>query len=155
MFNTYDIKHESRVVAITKEIEKAISPDKVTEMYDAIREQVEKDILRKIIVKDNQMNGVIVEYSKDFSTNQKKIMYRFTLNGKETIEKETLDDEVNPTSQTLVENMLRIYKDKIAYEILPESIKVIPSIINQILSDLQYRTEKDLLAFLEDKPSAE
>jgi len=51
--------------------------------------------------------------------------------------------------------MLRIYKAKIAYEILPESIKVIPSIINQILSDLQYRTEKELLAFLEDKPFAE
>ena len=130
MFNSYNIKHESKVVAITKEIEKTISPDKVTEMYDAVREQAENNILRTIIVKDNQMNGIIVEYSTDISTNQKKVMYRFTLNGKETIAKETLDREINPTSQKLVENMFRIYKDKIAYQILSESIKVLPRIIN-------------------------
>jgi len=130
MFNSYNIKHESKVVAITKEIEKTISPDRVTEMYDAVREQAENDILRTIIVKDNQMNGIIVEYSTDISTNQKKVMYRFTLNGKETIAKETLDREINPTSQKLVENMFRIYKDKIAYQILSESIKVLPRIIN-------------------------
>ena len=34
MFDSHYYKNESKVVAVTKEIEKAISPDKVTEMYD-------------------------------------------------------------------------------------------------------------------------
>ena len=46
MFDAHYYKSESKVVAVTKEIEKTITPDKVTDMYDKVRAEVETAILR-------------------------------------------------------------------------------------------------------------
>jgi len=124
MFNTYN-KTDSKVVTVTKEIEKTISPDKVVEMYDAVRKEVEKSILRTITVSDNQMSGLVVEYEKDHGTNQKILLYRFVLNGKETIEKEIIGNDRYFTDQELVQKLLNLFANKITYRVLEESMKVL------------------------------
>jgi hypothetical protein len=50
MFDSNVYKSETKVVAVTKEIEKTISPDKVTEMYDAVREQAERRPIRRMAI---------------------------------------------------------------------------------------------------------
>lgn len=86
MFNKTIYKTESKVVAVTKEIEKTISPDKVTEMYDVIKEEIENNIVRKVIINNTQYEGSIVIYKNqdDFTD---KVITRFILNGKEYIDK--------------------------------------------------------------------
>lgn len=86
MLNTTIYRNESKVVAVTKEIERTISPDKVTEMYDAVREEVEKNVVQVIRIEDNIMKGVVVEFFDDFRNHEKKARARFTLNGEEFME---------------------------------------------------------------------
>ena len=63
MLDSHYYRHESKVVAVTKETEKTISPDKVTEMYDAVREQALKDIVASLRVEENILNGIVVQFA--------------------------------------------------------------------------------------------
>jgi len=83
MFDSNVYKTETKVVAVTKEIEKTISPDKVTEMYDAVRAQAEKDVIASLRVEDNILNGVAVQIADQFDTATSHLYTRFTLNGDE------------------------------------------------------------------------
>lgn len=116
--------YESKVVAITKEIEKTISPDKVTEMYDAVREQVEKDIIRTIIVKDNNLNGVIMEVRDQLATLQKKILFKFTLNNKEYI-KTDFEAEKHWSDYELAEKLYEYFKQTIADKLVKDNIYLV------------------------------
>lgn len=92
MFDRTTINHESKVVAITKEIEKTISPDKVTEMYDAVREEVENTIVRSYIVDSNMLKAVLLEVEPRYDRRTREGLLRFVLNGKEYIERFTLPE---------------------------------------------------------------
>jgi hypothetical protein len=83
MFDRHYYKSESKVVAVTKEIEKTISPDKVTEMYDKVRAQAEHDVVASLRVDSNLLNGVVVQVADEYSTATSRVYTRFTLNGKE------------------------------------------------------------------------
>lgn len=105
MFNTTIHKHKSEVVAVTKEIEKTISPDKVTEMYDKIHEEVEKTILRKLVIESNFLNGVTMETQDRYDDRTRHIHLRFTLNGKEFLERRTLQRDELLTDHQLYEKV--------------------------------------------------
>ncbi|MFK5282012.1 hypothetical protein ACI3PL_20890, partial [Lacticaseibacillus paracasei] len=61
MLNKTIINTETKVCPVTQVVEKSISPDKVTEMYDKVREEVLNSILRTVVIKDNRMEGVLIE----------------------------------------------------------------------------------------------
>lgn len=83
MFDHIEHRTESKVVAVTKEIEKTISPDKVTDMYTKVREQVEKDIIVAYRIENNELKGVVLVLNNQYDTMQKKLLGRYTLNGRE------------------------------------------------------------------------
>lgn len=81
MFDKHVYQHESKVVAVTKEIEKTISPDKVVEMYNDIREELSRNILKKLVLRGNEFNGSCVAFSEP---DRLSVLIRghFDLNGK-------------------------------------------------------------------------
>jgi hypothetical protein len=125
MLNTYKTNIETTVCPITQVVEKTITPDKVTEMYDSVREQVEKDILRTIIINNNTLNGVIFEKRDDFAGAQTKILYRFTLNGIEYIERDFVINREDNTEERMINKFHDYVKEKIAIKIIKENIKTI------------------------------
>lgn len=80
MFDRYESRTESKVVAVTKEIEKTISPDKVTEMYDKIRAEVEHDIIKTHVINTNIIKGMVIEVADRYETRTKKVYTAFNLN---------------------------------------------------------------------------
>ena len=86
MLNTTINKTENTTFAVTRVVEKTITPDKVTEMYDKVRKEVEKEFVRAYVFEGNQLNGVVAEMRLDFNSAYRKVHTRFTLNGKEYID---------------------------------------------------------------------
>lgn len=84
MFDTHVTKHQTTVTPITQVVEKTISPDKVTEMYDKVDQELQKQISRRIVVRDNQVSGSIVLYDMHHPM-IKKCVIRVIVNGKESI----------------------------------------------------------------------
>ena len=82
MFDQHVYKNESKVVAVTKEVEKTISPDKVVEMYNDIREELGRNILKRLVLRGNDFNGSLVAFSEK---DRMAVLIRghFELNGKE------------------------------------------------------------------------
>lgn len=128
MLDTITYKSESKVVAVTKEIEKTISPDKVTEMYDAIREEVENSVVRAISIQDNVFKGVLVEFSANPMRNTKVLRGRFTLNGEEFLLKEDLEFVGELTEEQLANRLYTYYKEILANQLMKESIRPIMGI---------------------------
>ena len=56
---------------------------------------------------------------------QTKILYRFTINGKEYIEKDFSLNQEDNTQEKLVNRFHEFVKEKIAVKIISESLKVI------------------------------
>jgi len=123
MFNRTTINHESKVVAVTKEIEKTISPDKVTEMYDKVHEEVEKTILRKVAIEENDMHGVVMEVQNRYDTRSRNIHLFFVLNGKEYHSTEEVKDEL--TDYNLYEKFYDFYLRTISGLVMKQTVNVL------------------------------
>lgn len=94
----YNNSHHTTVVeAVTQVVEKTISPDKVTDMYADVREEVKSHILRTILSDDNRLYGAAVEIQNDFMRGAKEVYTIFTLNGKEYTNTHILTDGVEIT----------------------------------------------------------
>ena len=79
MFNSSKV--ETKVCPVTQVIEKTITPDKVVEMYDKVREEEAKAVAKRYIFSDNILNGFILEKNETaFCT--RRLHIGFTLNGK-------------------------------------------------------------------------
>jgi hypothetical protein len=124
MFNPTIYNNESKVVAVTKEIEKTITPDKVTEMYDAVRNEVENSIIRSIVVADNSLHGSAMEIVNQFHTMSHLLLLRFTLNGKEYIAKETTKKEDEMDDNKLYEHLREFYMRTVADNVMRDTINV-------------------------------
>jgi hypothetical protein len=122
-------KTESKVVAVTKEIEKTITPDKVTEMYDAVRDEVEKSIIRCVVIADNSLNGSAIEMEERYDTSTHVILLRLTLNGSEHISRETLEREALMNEAKLYERLRDFYVRTVADEVMRRTIDIIPKSI--------------------------
>ncbi len=129
MFDRTTYKTESKVVAVTQQIEKTISPDKVTDMYDKVREQAEKDIIASLRVENNILNGVVVQIADQYDTATSRLYTRFQLNGKDytdmyvvpTREARTMADLYSK----LEEHYTRVVQRSIFREIAPAFTKAI------------------------------
>lgn len=117
MFNTTVDNSKSEVVAVTKVVEKTITPDKVTDMYDKVREEVENTILRAYKVDDNDLHGIV--FQVDYATRQ--LWTRFTLNGREHITKKITDQLVILTPIQAYEYLKKEYAEVVAVELVKEA----------------------------------
>lgn len=121
MFNKYITENNTRVTPVTRVIEKTITPNKVTEMYDKVRAQAERDMIQVFKIQSNTLNGVVLELHNQYDTLTKKIMTRFSLNGKEYID--TFVDDINALSLTkegafkkLAAHYEKVVADSLLYE---------------------------------------
>lgn len=124
MFDYSYNKTESKVVAVTKEIEKTISPDKVTEMYDAVREQAENDILRSYKIESNTLNGVVIEMRDSIDTLQRKVVGKYSLNGNEYIMKEFVRPDMVKNEQDLVKMLFDHYERDVASKLVKQTLSI-------------------------------
>jgi len=122
MLDSITYKTESKVVAVTKEIEKTITPDKVTEMYDKVRKEVENTISRAYLIQDNELKGVVFEVSAA----TRMLMCRFTLNGKEHIIKTATENTTHLTPSGALQYLKEHYADAVAFETVTELARVRP-----------------------------
>jgi hypothetical protein len=122
MFNTQVYKSETSVCPVTRVIEKTISPDKVTEMYDKVKDEVENNFVRKFIIKENNLHGVVTEHIENQLAKSKIIMVRFVLNNEEHIVKEIQPKEYVLDREKAVRKLVEGISNQI--------IKVILSNIN-------------------------
>lgn len=118
MFNRTTHHHETKVVAVTKEIEKSITPDRVTDMYDKVRSEVEKTIVRSILVQNNVLQGIVIETFDDYLTRSRHIHLRFTLNGKEYMDKQQLPERMELTDDNLVRRLYNFYLSILTEQLL-------------------------------------
>ena len=112
--------YTSKVVAVTKEIEKTISPDKVTEMYDAVKEEVKKSLIRTYVIETDLVNGVVMDYHELYTTWEKVIVVRFNLNWKEFIFEKRIKyyERIGLSDLELVDIFFEFYKAEIAIQII-------------------------------------
>lgn len=118
MFNT--TIHESKVVAVTKEIEKTITPDKVTDMYDRVREEVERSIVRKMVLKGNEIS-VSAVLSRDPLTLTDRVIGSWTLNGEE----HDFAASIDSISKNYDDDILKAVIDNITDDIRKKVVQVI------------------------------
>ena len=123
MLNSYTIKHNTTVTPVTRVVEKTISPDKVTEMYDAVRKEVEEDIIAKVLVQDNFMNGVVLYMENRFDTVSKIILTKFNINGKEYIQKDYIVPLEEMDKYKLAEELRKKYVETMSTLVLRESVR--------------------------------
>jgi len=126
MFNSKNYNYESKVIAITKEIEKSITPDKVVEMYDVIKEEVEKNIIKKLRIESNLLKGVAI-LKKDIDTQTKTISTHFNLNETDYFRDYIIRDDciVAEGSDLIVEKLKKHYSDIVGVELIKETFKTI------------------------------
>ena len=119
MLNAYYHKTETKVVPVTRVIEKTITPDKVTDIYKEVRGEVEKKILNTFIFNDNKVNGVVVEMEPDYAANNQKILIRFSINGIDTQEQYT-----RPRADLLMADAYKILVEAFAEKVFKMVAKV-------------------------------
>ena len=122
--------YTSKVVAVTKEIERTISPDKVTEMYDAVKEQVQKDMIRAYKIETDQINWIVMEYWDEHCAGQKVIVVKFTLNWKEFIFTKKLHwlDTSGMDDFELAQVFFDFYKEQVALFVIKPILERIKKI---------------------------
>lgn len=129
MFDRNIYKSESKVVAVTKEIEKTISPDKVSEMYDVVREEVEKNIVRSIHIQSNLMEGAALEINRKYDTRTTDYIIRFVLNGEEEIYRGSFTDSEMLMESRLYNKIESVYKDSVTHLLMKHTQREIPSLL--------------------------
>lgn len=127
MFNkTTNVNHETRVVAITKVIEKTISPDKVTEMYDAVKEEVENNLIKSYRVTSNQLSGIVCVFRENHDLAEYKYVTHYTLNGKDYITKGFMPSFQSKASPgILFEKLFDSFKEEVAKELFRNTVQVV------------------------------
>lgn len=123
MFDKITHKTETTVTPVTRVVEKTITPDKVTEMYDAVKEEVLNSIVRTYTVETNSLNFVVIEYINQMETLVTKYRTKFTLNGKEY----TLDgdlkkeDMIGGSEYHVIKKVQQYYAQLISLELIKET----------------------------------
>lgn len=113
MFNTNYYKSETKVCPVTQVVEKTISPDKVTEMYDKVYAEVQNNYVKNFDVKSDYLNGTVVEFSDEYNTLQRKVMTRFNLNGQEYTFLITIQSAKELKPEQLYEIFVNHYRDEL------------------------------------------
>ena len=130
MFDTTVHKTETRVTPVTRIIEQSISPDKVTEVYELVRQEVIGQMIEAYTITSNTLNAVIIEAYEDM--NDKIIVYNygFELNGEKYHGKIKHEPRFSESSHALVnevfEKFYSVIVSKVAPKVMPEIVKMSP-----------------------------
>ena len=126
MFNkTYHHIDQTTVTPVTRIVEKTITPDKVTEMYDQVKREVEESFIRAYKIESNTIKGVMVEMHESPVTRERKIYCRFTINGEEFIESIPVGDNVRTLSKEKMFNkFFELYKARLGVLLLKATIEI-------------------------------
>jgi hypothetical protein len=121
MFDKHISNTETKVCPVTQVVEKTITPDKVTDMYDKVKQEVENSILRTYIIDDNDLKGIVIVTQEDFNTCTKKLLCRYTLNGTEHIMKEFIRNknysEINEVAY-VIETLRKHFLSELSFQLL-------------------------------------
>lgn len=98
MFNSTVYKHESKVVAVTKEIERSVSPDKVADIYELARQEAEKRIVQRMTMSGNGLECSVI-VTKDPASMTMTVTGHFMLNDKPIDFSSILPSKVSAISQ--------------------------------------------------------
>lgn len=124
MFNTENNYNETKVCPVTQIVEKTITPDKVTEMYDKVKEEVENSLIRTYLVKNNLIDGIGAIFHNNASTMTKYYIIRYILNGKEFITKGFTPNETD-YSHTIYKKMIEHFTNEVSIIFLKESSELL------------------------------
>lgn len=111
------------MVAVTKEIEKTISPDKVTEMYDKVHEEIEEHIIRSYVIESGYINAAVMMVEPRYDTRTKSFVLRFELNGIEHIHRDSIDEFVG--EDQIFEKVRGFYKDAVTEALMKDTVPMI------------------------------
>lgn len=121
MFNKTIYNTETKVVAVTKEIEKTITPDKVTEMYDSVKEQVKSDLIRAFTFKSNSLEGTVMMFSDDVATAVTRYKAGYKLNGEMFEIDGVLNREDKLGIDSIITKVVNHYSKTIASRLIQET----------------------------------
>ncbi len=124
MFDSTTYKSETRVTPITQIIEKSITPDKVTEMYDKVKTEVENTIIRSFIISDSLFDASVVVFY-DPQTAQYKLKARLTLNGEEVLVEENISDVCIIKTDNIYKIVQQAYFNALLAKVLPRTFQVL------------------------------
>lgn len=126
MFDRTTYKSETVVTPVTRVVEKTITPNKVTEMYDKVREQAEKDILASVRVEENQLNGVAMQVEDSLSDQTSRVLLRFTLNGKVYENMETFATRNPMSTDELYKKLEDYFQRTVANHLFRTTLDTLP-----------------------------
>lgn len=98
MFDKHITNHQTTVTPVTRVIEKTITPDKVTEMYDKTKQEIEESLIRKIIIKSAfvEFSACVFQNPQDCTVTVKG---RFLINGTEFLVEHILKEALASNEQ--------------------------------------------------------
>ena len=119
MFNRTEYNSKSEVVAVTRVVEKSITPDKVTDMYDKVRAEVEDAIVKTYKVESAILNGFVFEVH--YPT--RELWTRFVLNGKDYFDKTFPTDSFALSPANAIKALQDHFNKVVAREVIIEAAK--------------------------------
>ena len=134
MFNRTTIKKQAGTVVtpITQVTKEGITPDKVTEMYDKVTKEVERNFVNGFHVKNNRLDGIVISIRHHIDSAGRKIYTKFILNGEEHLDMTLEGLEFELTKENAFDKISNHYSNvisnKILREIVSDYISLIPNI---------------------------
>ena len=122
MFDTYKTSHETKVCPVTRVIEQIISPDKVTELYMQVKEEVYGQIINTYLIKTDTLNAVVFESWVDAMEMKKNIRYAFKVNDELVKGKMKLEDEKFLENGEIVRVIFERFTQEIARQIITSQL---------------------------------
>jgi len=118
MFNTYHstTKHETKVCPVTKVVEKSISPDKVTETYQAVRNELIDNNIAAFKISNNFIEGYL-EFSKDPVVGLIEYVFDFKCNGENIRIKDYVEHDMCLTHERHLDEILNHINEHITKEL--------------------------------------
>ena len=124
MFNRTVYKTETIVTPVTRVVEKSITPDRVSEMYDKVRSEVELNLIQIIKIESNTLRGVVVEFTNSYDTATKTVLTKFLLNGEEHVDRRTMTIEEVLTQENAFDVLAEHYKKVVGGQLCSENAKI-------------------------------
>ena len=86
-------------------------------MYDKVYAEVQKNYVKNFEVKSDYLNGIVIEFSDEYNTMQRKVMTRFNLNGQDYIFLNTIQQVKELKPEQLYEIFVNHYRDELMHQL--------------------------------------
>lgn len=130
MFNSYNVTHKHQVAEVTRVVEKTVSPDKITEMYDRVKEEVLATLIKSVVIK-NTLFDCAVQIYRNAQENTFQLQAKITLNGIDIFVEKTLPDRIHMlTNAEILDFAKNAFADVVASKVIGSKIIVLKSILH-------------------------